>query len=67
MAGKKEVNAINKKIKALFKKHHVRVGPGEEEFWFGVKQVRKVSKSDAKKLSRLADNWMVAMSFNLGR
>ena len=63
----KEVKAINAKITTIFKKHKVRVGSGEEQFWLGVKSVKKKSKSDAKKLTKLADHWAVAMSFNLGR
>lgn len=67
MAGKGEVKAINKKIKAIFKKHKIRQGRGEEQFWEAVERVKKESKSDAKKLEKLADHWAVAMSFNLGR
>lgn len=63
MAKRGTVDDINAKITAIFKKHRVRVGPGEEEFWLGVERVEKKSKADAKKLERLADNWQVAMSF----
>jgi hypothetical protein len=68
MSGKKELNAINKKIKAIFKKHKVHPAPGEEGFYNAVRIIRqRKSKSDAKKLEKLADHWAVAMSFMLGR
>lgn len=57
---RKEVNAINKKIRAIFKKHRIRPGSGEEAFWNAYDDVKKKSKSDAKKLKALAKKWKKA-------
>jgi len=57
------IGEINKQIAAIFKKHRVRVKPGERVFWQDIKRVEKKSKADAKKLERLASNRQVMMSF----
>jgi len=62
-----EVKEINRKITAIFKKHKMKPGPGEEEFWLAARAVSKKSKTDGKRLRKLADHWAVAMSFNLER
>jgi len=62
-----EVDVINKKIIKIFKKHKVKPGSGEEAFYHAVKKVATKSKSDAKKLEKLAQHWAVQMSFNYTR
>jgi len=52
-----KLQMINNDINAIFKKHKIKVGPGNESFWIGVDEVKEKSKADAKKLKALGKAW----------
>lgn len=47
--------AIEKEVLRIFKKHAVKVAPGDEGFWEGVDIVATKSKKEARMLEKLAN------------
>ena len=56
----KRVKEVNKEINDIFKKHKIKPAKGEEGFWNGVEDVKKINKEDGKKLNQLGKEWDIA-------
>lgn len=56
-----EVQAINDKIIAIFKRHGIKTPKGEEDFWNKVNDVGKNSRTDKQLLIKLSNEWEAAV------